>query len=82
MGNCIHPHCECLDYCEARDPHTKDPDQTCLLDALKKQGWELVRYGAWFTADGKNRDRYIFMKDPAGQVRGNLESKMVLPLGC
>lgn len=23
---CIHPNCECLDYCEAQDPHTKTPE--------------------------------------------------------
>ena len=24
-SNCIHPNCECLDYCEADDPHSKTP---------------------------------------------------------
>jgi len=23
--NCIHPNCECLDYCEALDPYSKTP---------------------------------------------------------
>ena len=25
LADCIHPHCLCLDYCEAEDPHSKTP---------------------------------------------------------
>ena len=25
IDKCIHPDCECLDYCEAADPHSKTP---------------------------------------------------------
>lgn len=28
-SSCIHPHCECLDYCEAADPYSKTPTAKC-----------------------------------------------------
>ncbi|WP_295802174.1 hypothetical protein [uncultured Microbulbifer sp.] len=28
-STCIHPNCECLDYCEAEDPYSKTPVAAC-----------------------------------------------------
>ena len=26
-NECIHPDCECVDYCEAKDPYSKTPER-------------------------------------------------------
>ena len=50
------------------------------LEALQDLGWEVVRYGDYFTdRDGSNPDRYVVMLDTNGKIRKNLESNLSEP---
>ena len=44
---CIHPNCDCLDYCEAEDPFSETPEKTSeieeKLDWYQSDEWRIGR---------------------------------------
>ena len=36
---CIHPNCECLDYCEAQDPFSETPKKPMSKEIEEKLNW-------------------------------------------
>ena len=44
VDKCMYPNCECLDYCEAQDPHSKTPKSIKQIEDEVTKNLEKTEY--------------------------------------